>query len=74
MSKGETMIRAATARYETVARVQARVRDILDNISPDLEKLAEACVTDKPNMTFEEVVTELVKECTFQLSISNALA
>lgn len=73
MSK-EKPIRAATARYETVARVLVRVRDILDDISPDLEKLAEACITDKPTITFEEVVTELIKECTFQLSIPDALA
>lgn len=74
MSKETTMIRAATARYETVSRVLTRVRDILDDISPDLEKQAETYVMDKPNMTFEEIVTELVKECTFQLSIPDALA
>ncbi len=74
MSKETTTILATRARYEAVVRVLVRVRDILDDVSLDLETLAEICVTNKPNMTFEEVVTELVKECTFQLSVPDALA
>jgi len=74
MSKEKPMIRAETVRYEAVARVLTRVRDILDDLAPDLENMVETCLTNRPDMTFEEVVTEVVKECTFQLKVFDALA
>lgn len=74
MSKETPMIQAETVRYEAVARILSHVRDTLDDMSPVLEARVITCLMDRPDMPFEEVVTEVVKDCVNRQDILRGLA